>query len=44
MDITIFSSFLPHDDFEAAIGLPDNIRDRAVSDPAGNMVRIQEAS
>ncbi len=42
MDITIHSSFLPHDDADEPADQPYGVRDCAVRDPAGNLIRIQE--
>ncbi|MBY6675393.1 hypothetical protein HQ314_00490 [Rhodococcus sp. BP-332] len=50
MTLTIASSFLPQDDPEAAdadivqepTDQPYGIRDCAVRDPAGNLIRIQQ--
>jgi hypothetical protein len=51
MDITIYSSFLPHDDppaswasYRGTLGQPYGVRDCAFRDPAGIMVRIREGS
>jgi hypothetical protein len=41
MDITIHASYLPHDDPDASLGFY-GVRDSAVRDPAGNLIRIQE--
>jgi catechol 2,3-dioxygenase-like lactoylglutathione lyase family enzyme len=50
MDITIHASFLPHNDPDASLAIyrdtlgfkPYGVRDCAVRDPAGNLIRIQE--
>jgi catechol 2,3-dioxygenase-like lactoylglutathione lyase family enzyme len=53
MDITIHASFLPHDDPDTSLACgaevvqepteqPYGVRDCAVRDPAGNLLRIQE--
>ena len=47
MDITINASFLPRDDPDASLAfyrdtLGFEVRDCAVRDPAGNLIRIQE--
>ena len=48
MDITIHSSFLPHDDPDASLAFYRDtlgfevVRDCAFRDPAGNHVRINE--
>ena len=48
IDITIHSSFLPHDEADASLAFyrdtdqPYGVRDCAFRDPAGNEIRINQ--